>query len=216
MKVFLLLLTLTQFVVCLNSAATPEGCKKLSTDSGWPATVEWKAAMPEVEVHKQVAGARHPDYVLRAESYKDVQNAVKFCAKNNIRLVIITSGHDFLGRNDAPSGLTLDVSLLKGIKVLESFTPTEQGAAKPEKKTNSIIPVPGKQAAVTFGAGVSTQQLHNGVYPSKLLTIGAAHGSVSVTGGWGLTGGHGPLTRTFYAVTPLYLTESNATKTNTA
>jgi hypothetical protein len=91
--------------------------------------------------------------------------------------------------------LTLDVSLLKGIKVLESFQPTAQGAEKPKKTVNTIKTVPGQQAAVTFGAGVSTQQLHNAVYPSRLLTIGAAHGSVSVAGGWGLTGGHGPLTR---------------------
>jgi hypothetical protein len=83
---------------------------------------------------------------------------------------------DFLGRNNAPSGLTVDVSLLKGIKVLEEFKPTEQGAAKPTKVVNTIIPIEGKQAAVTFGIGVSTQQLHNAVYPSKLLTIGAAHG----------------------------------------
>lgn len=90
------------------------------------------------------------------------------------------------------------MSLLKGIKVLEGYQPTTQGVEKPPKAVNTIKLVPGQQAAVTFGAGVSTQQLHNAVYPSKLLTIGAAHGSVSVSGGWGLTGGHGPLTRVFY------------------
>lgn len=95
----------------------------------------------------------------------------------------MTSSHDFLGRNDAPSGLTLDVSLLKGIQVLPSFSPSEKGAAKPAKTLNTIVPVPGQQAAVTFGVGVSTQQLHDAVYSSKLLTVGAAHGSVSVAGG---------------------------------
>jgi FAD/FMN-containing dehydrogenase len=102
-----------------------------------------------------------------------------------------------LGRNDAPSGLTLDVSLLKGVKVLESYTPTEQGQPKPGRIVNKITSVPGNQAAVTFGVGVTTQQLHNAVYLSKLLTVGAAHGSVSVAGGWGLMGGHGPLTHKY-------------------
>jgi FAD/FMN-containing dehydrogenase len=194
MKTSILLVALAQLTVGLQTL-TPPGCKKLSTDADWPISAEWKAAMPEVEVYKQTTGSKHPDYVLRAESYKDVQAAVQFCAKNNIRLVIITSGHDFLGRNDALSGLTLDVSLLKGIKVLESFTPTEQGASKPGRRPNTIIPVPGQQAAVTFGVGWSTQQLNNAIYPSRLFTIGAAHGSVSVAGGWGLTAGHGPLTR---------------------
>jgi len=191
MRASLLLLALTRLAVALTTA-TPEGCKKLSTDADWPTPEEWKAAMPEVEVHKQTTGSRHPDYVLRAESYKDVSRAVEFCSKNNIRVSIITSGyvsrdftwkgadrfpsHDFLGRNDAPSGLTVDVSLLKGTKILESYTPTEEGVAKPPKVLNTIVPVPGKQAAVTFGAGVSTQQLQNAAYPSKLFTIGAAHG----------------------------------------
>jgi FAD/FMN-containing dehydrogenase len=96
MKVSVLVLSLAHIVVGLAKFA-PEGCKKLATDADWPPVAEWKAAMPEVEVHKQTAGLKHPDYVLQAESYKDVQNAVKFCAKNNIRLIIITSGHDFLG-----------------------------------------------------------------------------------------------------------------------
>lgn len=96
MKFFVLLFSLAQLIAG-RTTSTPEGCKKLATDADWPPLAEWKAAMPEVEVHKQTAGLKHPDYVLQAESYKDVQNAVKFCAKNNIRLIIITSGHDFLG-----------------------------------------------------------------------------------------------------------------------
>jgi hypothetical protein len=72
------------------------------------------------------------------------------------------------------------MSLIKGVKVLESFTPTAQGAAKPGKKVNKIVPVPNQQAAVTFGAGMSTQQLHNAVYSSKIFTIGAAHGRNSI------------------------------------
>jgi hypothetical protein len=74
------------------------------------------------------------------------------------------------------------MSLIKGVKVLESFTPTAQGAAKPGRAVNKIVPVPDQQAAVTLGAGVSTQQLHNAVFASKLFTIGAAHGRLPSTG----------------------------------
>jgi hypothetical protein len=93
-------------------------------------------------------------------------------------LLIRATIQDFLGRNDAPSGLTLDLSLLKGIKVLDHFKPSFEGAKKPGSTVNTIIPVPGRQAAVTFGVGVTTQQLHNAVYSSKLMTIGAAHGEI--------------------------------------
>jgi FAD/FMN-containing dehydrogenase len=99
-----------------------------------------------------------------------------------------------IGRNNAVSGLSLDVSKLAGVKVLESFTPTTSGAEAPGKKTNVIVPVPGKQAAVTFGVGMSTQRVNNAIHASKLLTMGAAHGTVSIGGGWGQTAGHGPLT----------------------
>lgn len=157
---------------------TPAGCRKLDTDVDWPTEAQWKQALPGIIKRSTTLpkGVRRPDYRFRAEKYADVQAAVKFCAKNNIRLTIINSGHDFLGRNDAPSGLSLDVSLLRGIKLLEDFTPTATGAARPQGAVNTIVPVAGKRPAVTFGVGISTQTLHNAVNPSKLMTIGAAHG----------------------------------------
>ncbi|KAE9984832.1 hypothetical protein EG328_008234 [Venturia inaequalis] len=180
-----------------KATTAPAGCRKLASDADWPAAAEWTKAMGsdvQPRSKKLAAGVYRPDFSLRAESYKDVQKAVKFAATNNVRLTLITTGHDFPGRNDAPSGLSLDTSLLKGINVLEEFVPTAAGAAKPKGTGNTIIPVPGKQAAVTFGVGVSSQLLHNAVSKSKLLTIGAAHGSVAPAGGYGQTGGHGPLT----------------------
>jgi hypothetical protein len=81
-------------------------------------------------------------------------------------------------RNDAPSGLLLTVSGLKGIRVLESFTPTPEGAEAVSKttKANVIKPVPGKQAAVTFGAGITTKELNLALLQSGLIGLGAAHG----------------------------------------
>ncbi|KAF2402488.1 FAD-binding domain-containing protein [Trichodelitschia bisporula] len=181
-----------------GKTVTPAGCKALNSDADFPTLAEVRAVLPEAEprpVPKGFSlGGKRPDYLVRAETVADVQAAVKLAAKRNLRLSVINSGHDFLGRNDAPSGLSLDVSLLGGVRVLESFTPTEKGAEKPGKAPNTIVPVKGKQAAVTFGAGLSTQRLNNLIFPSKLLTMGAAHGSVSVAGGWGQTAGHGPLT----------------------
>lgn len=83
------------------------------------------------------------------------------------------------------------MSRLGGVKVLDSFTPTSVGAESPGKTINVIVPSTGNQAAVTFGAGVSTQRLNNALHSSKLLTMGAAHGTVTVAGGWGQTAGHG-------------------------
>jgi hypothetical protein len=46
----------------------------------------------------------------------------------------------------------------------------------PVKGANKISTLPDKQAAVTFGAGVTTQELNNAIDPSLLFTMGAAHG----------------------------------------
>lgn len=70
--------------------------------------------------------------------------------------------------------------MLTGIKVLESFEPTEKGAESPDPSGEAITikPAAGAQAAVTFGAGVSTQQINDAIDASGLFTIGAAHGKV--------------------------------------
>jgi hypothetical protein len=95
-------------------------------------------------------------------------------------------------RNDAPSGVLLVVSGLKGARVLESFTPSINGAEPVDYKTvtNVIKPSPDKQAAVTFGGGMTSNELNGELRKSGLYTVGAAHGGVSVAGGWSQAGGH--------------------------
>lgn len=95
-------------------------------------------------------------------------------------------------RNDAPSGVLLVVSGLKGARVLEEFVPATNGAEPVDYKTvtNVIKPVAGKQAAVTFGGGMTAQQLNAELKKSGLYTVGAAHPAVSVAGGWSQAGGH--------------------------
>jgi FAD/FMN-containing dehydrogenase len=88
-------------------------------------------------------------------------------------------------RNDAPSGLGLSLEKLRGVQVSDSFEATPKGiqavrfSDDPIKGVNKIFPSPAKQAAVTFGAGVTTQELNNALDKSGLFTMGAAHGSCS-------------------------------------
>jgi hypothetical protein len=164
------------------TTSAPAGCRLIHTDAGYPSDATFLAALPGVFKRPAVAakgdeGLVHPDFRLRAMSYADVEKAVDFARTHNIRLTVINSGHDFLGRNDAPSGLSLDVSLLGGIRVMEEFTPTADGAPRPQGKANVIVPKAGKQAAVTIGVGLSTQALNDALSPSKLVTVGAAHGA---------------------------------------
>jgi hypothetical protein len=103
-----------------------------------------------------------------------------------------------MGRSDAATGLLIDVSLLRGVKVLESFKPSKEGADSVlGVKTNLIVPKEGVQAAVTFGAGTTAEMLFDALSPSKLFPMTAGHGEVSVSGGWSQFGGHGPFTNVY-------------------
>jgi FAD/FMN-containing dehydrogenase len=172
---------------------TTSSCKTISGDSSWPAKSEWRKAMPNIETQKPKANWKQPEFRLDATTVAEVVAAVNFTREHKIRLSILASGHDFVGRNDAPTGLTLSVSGLKGARVLSSFTPTKEGVTLVDSKTkpNVLPPQPG-QAYVTFGAGYNTRELNSLLAPSKLFTLGAAHGSVAVAGGWGQTAGHAP------------------------
>ena len=149
--------------------------------------------MPEIETQRSKGNWKRPPYRLDATTVAEVVAAVNFTRQHNIRISILASGHDFVGRNDAPTGLTLSVSGLKGARVSGSFKATREGVERVESKM--MMNVLGKQegqAYVTFGAGYNTRELNSLLAASGLFTLGAAHGSVAVAGGWGQTAGHAP------------------------
>ncbi|TID27798.1 Low-affinity potassium transport protein [Venturia nashicola] len=171
-------------------------CKVTATDTAWPKEDVWKNAIPNVAVRGNLkAGVTAPDYKVMAANSQEVMQAVKFAAEHNVRLSILNSGHDFLGRNDATSGLGLSVGDIKGIRLSKKFTANATGvpALGPNEKAEKMTMAAGDEAFVTFGAGMSTQLINNAIAPSGLFTLGAAHGEVATAGGWGQAAGHSPL-----------------------
>ena len=79
-----------------NSSTTPAGCKKLASDNGWPADSLWKSTFPGV--FRKLRGTQGPDWMVQARTVADVQKAVNFAREQNVRLTIISTGHDFHGR----------------------------------------------------------------------------------------------------------------------
>lgn len=216
MKLPLTLAVLSHVSFLTSATIAPPGCLKLKTDDDWPAPSVWKDAMPGI-IHNMNATDRGtlPDYRFRVKNVSDVQLAVKFANKHGIRVTVITTGHDQLGRNDAGSGLIIDLSYLTGVKVLESFTPSKNGCDRLDLPTpaNVITPKPGLQAAVTFGPAVGGLALNYAIANSSLFVVTAAAGKSSAipctcpvlelklpearvanSGGWGQNGGYGPLT----------------------
>lgn len=174
---------------CL-ATTTPPGCRKLPTDSDWPSFEEWEAAIPGVSKENNTDSVGSlPDYRIRAKSYADVQAAVKFSALHKTRISVITTGHDALGRNVAGSGLIVDLSLLQGARVLESFTATAEGVPDLEsnEKPQTIVPTDGVQAAVTFNPAFNGLDLNMALAPSNLFFVGGTYGKWSLL----LSGRHG-------------------------
>ncbi|KAK1509331.1 isoamyl alcohol oxidase [Colletotrichum costaricense] len=180
-----------------SAAVAPSGCSKLPTDDDWPTAEEWQARLPGIiNQTSSDANGPLPNYRIRAKSYSEVQNAVKFAASKNIRLTIITTGHDELGRSDAGSGLIIDLSLLRGARVLKSFTATKEGVESPaaDEELKTIEPESGSQAAVTFNPAMGSLAMNYGLESSGLFIVGGTAQGVAIGGGWGQNGGYGPLT----------------------
>lgn len=80
------------------TGAAPTGCKVIAGDAGFPNAAAFSAALPGVVALPKTPDAPRPEYQYTVKTYADVQAAVKFAAKYNIRLSVLNSGHDFLGR----------------------------------------------------------------------------------------------------------------------
>lgn len=63
---------------------------------------------------------------IQAESIEDVQKAVRFAVKRNLRLVVKSSGHDYLGRSAAAESFLLWMHKLnKSITITTAFVATQ-------------------------------------------------------------------------------------------
>ncbi|KAI0711904.1 FAD-binding domain-containing protein [Cerioporus squamosus] len=122
-----------------------------------------------------------------ARSIGDIQAAVKFAAKHNLRLAVKNTGHDFLGRSDGRGSFMVWTHNMKNITVHSSFTP--MGASTNESYED----------AITLGAGVQWHEAYAAANASGRVLVGGASagGSVGAAGGWLLGGGHSALSPSF-------------------
>ncbi|KAJ3509924.1 hypothetical protein NLJ89_g4956 [Agrocybe chaxingu] len=129
-----------------------------------------------------------PPVGVDARTVGDVQAAVVFAKKNNLRLVIKNSGHDYLGRSAGRGGFMLWTHHLKERSFNSRFIP--QGAPRSERKTYQ---------AVTLGSGVQWGEAYDYVNQQGRFILGglSLDGTVGAAGGWILGGGHSTFSSTF-------------------
>ncbi|KAF9969238.1 hypothetical protein BGZ73_008512, partial [Actinomortierella ambigua] len=124
-------------------------------------------------------------YTVKAITAADVQETVRFAAKHNIRLVIKTSGHCYLGRSSAAHSINIWLYDMNKINVVDSFVPDGAPAG-----------TAGTPAAVMEG-GVLLGDLYKAVHEHGRVAVGGAYRTVSAVGGYCQGGGHSPISRYF-------------------
>ncbi|KAL2269319.1 hypothetical protein VTJ83DRAFT_1503 [Remersonia thermophila] len=178
--------------VCHAAGFNTTACKAIV--KGWttydfhqkdPVSVDWNQWTNDTCLPLEGApctGQGYPVYVINATEPRHVQRGVEFAAKHNIRLVIKSSGHDFIGRSVAPNSLSIWTHHLSYVETHESFRP--QGCRPWEG--------PASTTAVTVGAGTPMWNVYQRLDAVNLTTVGGGAKSVSV-GGFATGGGHGVL-----------------------
>jgi hypothetical protein len=125
-------------------------------------------------------------YAIAAKSSDDIVAGVNFARKHNLRLVIKGTGHDYLGRSNAPDSLLIWTHKMRDIKIHDSFV--GQGCAA------STIGVP----AVTVGAGTRWLEVYDEVVNKHGRYVqGGGCTSVGAAGGFSQGGGFGSFSKKY-------------------
>jgi FAD/FMN-containing dehydrogenase len=120
-----------------------------------------------------------PTFAANVSTVADVQKAVQFASKHNLRLVIKNSGHDYIGRSTAADAFSIWTHHLNGITLHDAFVP------------NNTHAVP--TTAVTVQTGVRLIDLYEATAHKNLVVVAGAAITVAAGGGYIGGGGHSPI-----------------------
>ncbi|OAA76603.1 FAD-binding, type 2 [Akanthomyces lecanii RCEF 1005] len=120
------------------------------------------------------SAAGYPAYVIKVTSSADVKAGVDFARNNNVRLNVKSSGHDFLGRSNAPGTLSLWTHHLSSIE----YHPGQFKLASGRTFQGN---------SVTFGSASIMWDLYKALDQYGQTVVGG--GSKTVSAGGYITGG---------------------------
>ncbi|KAI6713372.1 FAD binding domain protein [Diplocarpon mali] len=128
---------------------------------------------------------KYPPYVVNATGASDVQAAVKFATKWNLRFNIKNTGHSYTGGSTAYGSLSIWTHNLKGFEFHEDF-----------KLQSCSVYGTGQQLAASVGAGLQVNEAYSAAAEHGAVVVGAADHDVGLAG-WAAGGGHGWLSSTY-------------------
>ncbi|KAJ7890882.1 FAD-binding domain-containing protein [Mycena olivaceomarginata] len=115
-----------------------------------------------------------PIYAVKADTVEDVQAAVKFASANNLRVVVKSSGHDYLGRSTAPNSLLIHMANLTDVVFTDAF----------------VVGGENLGSAVTVGPGVPLRDIYQQTKAQGKIAVGGSAATVCAGGGYLQGAGH--------------------------
>ncbi|KAI0248044.1 FAD-binding domain-containing protein [Lactifluus subvellereus] len=115
-----------------------------------------------------------PLYAVNATAVQHIQAGIRFAQDHDLRVVIKSSGHDYLGRSTARNSLLLWTAYFKTITFTEEF------------------PIAGADQgpAVTVGSGVGLKTIYTAAKAQNKMFVGGSAVTVSAAGGYTQGAGH--------------------------
>lgn len=117
----------------------------------------------------------YSQYTINVTSSADVAAGLKFAEDNNVRLVILNTGHDFAGKSSGAGSLSLWMHNLKDIEFIHWGDEYYNGKA------------------VRIGAGVQGFEVNAAAHDQGLQVVTGECPTVGVAGGYTQGGGHSAL-----------------------
>ncbi|KAL6716011.1 hypothetical protein ACLMJK_006973 [Lecanora helva] len=118
----------------------------------------------------------YPSFSIKVTSWQDAAAGILFAQKNNIRLVIKNTGHDYLGKSTGKGSLNLWTHNLKSTQVIKQYkSGYYQGAA------------------LKIGAGALGADAQSTAHGAGLRILGGSCPSVGIAGGYSQAAGHSVL-----------------------
>src|SRR5229473_202567 len=124
-------------------------------------------------------------YAVAAETSQDVMAAVDFARQHRIRLVVKGTGHDYLGRSNAPDSLLVWTHKMRRVTTIDAFVPQGCSNASP-------IPAVAVEAGTRWLEAYQEVTLRHGRYVQ-----GGGCTSVGAAGGFIQGGGFGSWSRKY-------------------
>jgi hypothetical protein len=128
-----------------------------------------------------------PVYAVNATRREDIARTLAFAKRNNIRLVVTSTGHDLLGRSDGYGGLQVWLRHFRnGIYFQKTF-----------KSATSCTKSGWKGSALHIDGAWQWRDVYKVAKANNVIAVGGGSISPGAIGGWPSGGGHGPATRNY-------------------